>query len=157
MNKLPMTSEGFAALKEELGQCHRERPYIAERIREAIADEPNLPENAAYQTAKSQQDLNEARIAELQDKLARAEVIDVSRLSGDTVKFGATVTLIDEETRKKRRWQIVGEPEADAKKGKISVFSPLGRALIGQTKNATVEVQTPTGFSTYRIDNVEWC
>jgi transcription elongation factor GreA len=67
------------------------------------------------------------------------------------------VTLIDEETRKKRRWQIVGEPEADAKKGKISVFSPLARALIGQTKNATVEVQTPTGFKTYRIDNVEWC
>jgi transcription elongation factor GreA len=157
MNKLPMTSEGFATLKEELGQCHRERPHIAERIREAIADEPNLPENAAYQAAKSQQDINEARIAELQDKLARAEIIDVSELSGDTVKFGATVTLIDEETRKKRRWQIVGEPEADAKKGKISVFSPLGRALIGHTKNATVAVQTPTGFRTYRIDNVEWC
>ena len=125
MDKLPMTKEGYLTLRKELGQRQQERSSIAERIREAIADEPNLPENAAYQTAKSQQDLNEARIAELQDKLARAEVIDVSRLSGDTVKFGATVTLIDEETRKKRRWQIVGEPEADAKKGKISVFRRL--------------------------------
>jgi transcription elongation factor GreA len=157
IQKLPMTREGYTALQEEL--VHRvqvERPRIAERIRDAIADDPNLPENAEYQAAKSERDLNEASIAELQYKLARADVINVSELSGDTVKFGATVTVVDEDTHEQRRWQIVGEPEADARRGKISVFSPLARALIGKTKNATVEVLTPSGAKAYKISNVQW-
>jgi transcription elongation factor GreA len=155
--KLPMTSEGFATLSEEL--WHRlqvERPRIVERIREAISSDPNLPENAEYQTAKSEQDVNDARIAEIQNKLARAEVIDVSQLSGNTVKFGATVSIVDEDTGERRRWQIVGEPEADVRKGTISVFSPLARALIGKPKNATVEVLTPNGVKAYKITDVEW-
>ena len=83
-------------------------------------------------------------------------MIDVSKLSGDTVKFGATVTVIDEDTNEKRLWQIVGEPEADARSGKISVFSPLARALIGKTKDATVEVLTPSGPKSYKIGDVQW-
>jgi transcription elongation factor GreA len=152
-----MTSAGYAALREELRRrIQIDRPRTGERIQHAIADDPNLPENAEYQAARSEQDLNEARIAELQQKLARAEVIDVSKLSGDTVKFGATVTIIDEDTNEKQRWQIVGEPEADARSGKISVFSPLARALMGKTKDATVEVLTPSGAKSYTIRNVQW-
>jgi transcription elongation factor GreA len=156
IRKLPMTREGYIALQKDL--AHRaqvERPRIAERIRDAIADDPNLPENAEYQAGKTEQEVNEVAIAELQNKLARADVINVSELSGDTVKFGAIVTIVDEDTREKRRWQIVGEPEADASRGKISVFSPLARALIGKTKNATVEVLTPSGVKAYKISNVQ--
>src|SRR4029453_3683220 len=91
-----------------------------------------------------------------EDKLARAEVIDVSKLSGDTIKFGATVTLVDEDTDKKQVWQLVGEPEADAKKGKISITSPLARALIGKGKGTSVEVMTPSGAKAYEIKKVEW-
>jgi transcription elongation factor GreA len=116
MSKLPMTAAGHAALEDELKQRLRvERPRLVQRIQEAIADDSNLAENSEYQTAKTEQEINEARIAELEDKLARAEVIDVSKLSGDTIKFGATVTLIDEDTGEKRVWQIVGEPEADVR------------------------------------------
>ena len=99
-----------------------------------IADNSNLAENSSYHAAKAEQEINEARIAELEDKLARAEVIDVSKLSGDTIKFGATVTLIDEDTGEKKVWQLVGEPEADASKGRISVTSPVARALIGRPR-----------------------
>jgi transcription elongation factor GreA len=109
-----------------------------------------------YQAAKTEQEINEARIAELEDRLARAEVIDVSKLSGDTIKFGATVTLTEEDTGEKKVWQIVGEPEADAHKGKISVTSPIARALIGKTKEDTVEVDTPGGAKIYKIRRVEW-
>ncbi|TYO67450.1 transcription elongation factor GreA [Bradyrhizobium hipponense] len=157
IERLPMTADGYASLQDELR--HRikiERPRIGERIQDAKADDTNLPENADYQAAKSEQELNETRIAELQDKLARAEVIDVSRLSGQTIKFGATVTLTDDDTRERRMWQIVGESEADARRGKISVFSPLARALIGKTKGALVEVITPGGARAYKIDKVEW-
>lgn len=157
IEKLPMTSEGYATLHDELRRrVAIERPSTGERIQKAIADDPNLPENAEYQAARSEQDLNEARIAELQNKLARAEVIDVSKLSGDTVKFGARVTVIDEDTNEKRLWQIVGEPEADARRGKISVFSPLARALIGKSKDSTVEVLTPSGAKSYKISKVQW-
>ena len=117
MTKVPMTAAGHTALENELK--HRiatERPRLLQRIQAAIADDSNLAENSEYHAAKADQELNEARIAELEDKLARAEVINVSKLSGDTIKFGATVTLIDEETEEKRVWQIVGEPEADASK-----------------------------------------
>ena len=113
-----------------------ERARLIQRIQEAIADDSNLAENSEYQAAKAEQEVNEARIAELEDKLSRAEVIDVSKLSGAIIKFGAAVTLIDKDTGNKRVWQLVGEPEADANKGRISVTSPIARALIGKTKGA---------------------
>src|SRR5215469_980549 len=157
MNKFPMTAAGHAALEDELKQrIRRERPRLVQRIQEAIADDSNLAENSEYQSAKTEQEINEARIAELEDKLARAEVIDVSKLSGDTIKFGATVALIDEDTGEKKVWQIVGEPEADVKNGKISVTSPTARALIGKTKGATVEVEAPGGAKAYKIHQVRW-
>lgn len=156
MTKLPMTAAGHAALEEELNQRIRvERPRLIQRVQEAIADDTNLAENPEYQAAKADQEINEARIVDLEDKLARAEVIDVSKLSGDTIKFGATVTLID-DTGEKRVWQIVGEPEADVHKGKISVGSPIARSLIGKSKGVTVEVMAPGGVRTYKVQKVEW-
>jgi len=152
-----MTTVGHSALEDELK--HRigiERPRLIQRIQEAIADDSNLAENSEYQAAKADQEINEGRIAELEDKLARAEVIDVSKLSGDTIKFGATVTLVDETSDEKKVWQIVGEPEANASKGKISVTSPIARALIGKTKDATVEVEAPGGAKIYKVRKVEW-
>jgi transcription elongation factor GreA len=157
MNKFPMTAAGHAALEDELKQRMRvERSRLVQRIQEAIADDSNLAENSEYQAAKAEQEINEARIAELEDKLARAEVIDVSKLFGDTVKFGAAVTLIDEDTGEKKVLQIVGEPEADVKKGKISITSPIARALIGKAKGATVEVEAPGGAKAYKIRQVGW-
>jgi transcription elongation factor GreA len=145
MDKIPMTSAGYTTLENELKHRQQvERPRIIQQITDARTH-GDLSENAEYHAAKEQQSLNEGAINELEDKLARADVIDVSKLSGDTIKFGATVTLIDEDTDKKHVWQIVGEPEADAKAGKISVTSPLARALIGKAKGANVEVVTPGG------------
>src|SRR5512132_1829184 len=146
MTRLPMTAAGHSALEGELK--HRiavERPRLIQRVQEAIADDTNLAENSDYQIAKAEQQTNEARIVELEDKLARAEVINVSKLSGDTIKFGATVTLIDEHTGEKKVWQIVGEPEADVRRGKISVSSPIARSLLGKTKGVIVEVVAPGG------------
>jgi transcription elongation factor GreA len=120
MNRLPVTAVGHAALENELQ--HRtqvERPHLIQRIQEAIADDSNLAENSEYQAAKADQEINEARISDLENKLARAEVIDVSKLSRDTIRFGATVTLIDEDSGEKKVWQIVGEPEADANTGRF--------------------------------------
>ena len=137
-------------------QCQQvERPRIIQQITEARSH-GDLSENAEYHAAKEQQSLNEGRIAELEDKLARAEIIDVSKLSGETIKFGATVTLIDEDTEKKTVWQIVGEPEADAKKGRISITSPMARALVGKKKGANVEVVAPGGAKAYEVVKVEW-
>jgi transcription elongation factor GreA len=156
MDKIPMTAAGYSFLETELKQRQQvERPRIIQAIADARAH-GDLSENAEYHAAKEQQSHNEGRIAELEDKLARSEVIDVSKLSGDTVKFGATVTLIDEDTDKKAVWQIVGEPEADAKKGKISIASPLARALVGKKKGANVEVVTPGGAKAYEVVKVEW-
>src|SRR5436189_5688182 len=156
MDKIPMTAEGYAVLEGELKHRQQvERPRIIQQITEARSH-GDLSENAEYHAAKEQQSLNEGRIAELEDKLARAEVIDVSKLSGETIKFGATVTLIDEDTNKKAVWQIVGEPEADAKKGRISITSPLARALVGKAKGASVEVMAPGGPKAYEITKVEW-
>jgi transcription elongation factor GreA len=156
MEKIPMTAEGYSVLEAELKHCQQiERPRIIQQITEARSH-GDLSENAEYHAAKEQQSLNEGRIAELEDKLARADVIDVSKLSGDTIKFGATVTLVDEDTEEKRVWQIVGEPEANAKAGKISVTSPLARALIGKAKGATVEVNAPGGAKAYEIKKIEW-
>jgi transcription elongation factor GreA len=157
MTKFPMTVAGYSALEVELNErIASGRPRLIQRIQEAIADDSNLAENSEYQAAKADQEINEARILDLEDKLARAEVIDVSKLSGDTVKFGATVTLIDEDTNEKKVWQIVGEPEADANSGKISVNSPIARALIGKRKGDTVEVMPPAGVRVYRVQKVEW-
>ena len=156
MDKIPMTAAGHAVLEDELRHRQQvERPRIIQQITEARSH-GDLSENAEYHAAKETQSLNEGRIAELEDKLARAEVIDVSKLSGDTVKFGATVTLVDEDTDKKQVWQIVGEPEADAKAGRISITSPLARALIGKAKGASVEVVTPSGAKGYEVKKVEW-
>ena len=156
MEKIPMTAAGYTALETELRHCQQvERPRIIQQITEARSH-GDLSENAEYHAAKEQQSLNEGRIAELEDKLARAEVIDVSKLSGDTIKFGATVTLIDEDTEKKQVWQIVGEPEADARAGRISITSPLARALVGKKKGANVEVVTPGGAKAYEVLKVEW-
>ena len=157
MNRLPITAAGHVALEDELKHRIRdERPRLIRRIQEAIADDSNLVENSEYQSAKADQEINEARIAELEDKLARAEVIDLSKLSGNTIRFGAIVTLIDEDSGEKRVWQIVGEPEADANKGKISVTSPTARALIGKNKGDSVEVEAPGGAKTYKVRKVEW-
>ena len=156
IDKVPMTRGGHAALEVELKKRQSvDRPRIIEQIAEARAH-GDLSENAEYHAAKEEQSHNEGRIAELEDKLARADIIDVSKLSGDTIKFGATVTLIDEDTDKKQVWQIVGEPEADAKKGRISITSPLARALIGKAKGASVEVVTPGGAKEYEVKKIEW-
>lgn len=151
-----MTHAGYSALESELKQRQQiERPRIIEQITEARSH-GDLSENAEYHAAKEAQSHNEGRIAELEDKLARAEVIDVSKLSGDVIKFGATVTLVDEDTEEKKVWQIVGEPESDAKAGRISITSPLARALIGKQKGASVEVVTPGGAKAFEVLNVEW-
>ena len=156
MDKLPMTAEGYATLETELKHRQQvERPRIIQQITDARTH-GDLSENAEYHAAKELQSINEGHIADLEDKLARAEVIDVSKLSGDTIKFGATVTLVDEDTEKKMVWQIVGEPEADARKGKISITSPVARALIGKAKGASVEVVTPGGAKAYEVKKVEW-
>ena len=212
MDKVPMTAAGHAALTDELKRRQSvERPRIIEQIAEARSH-GDLSENAEYHAAKEEQSHNEGRINELEDKLARADiiditklsgetikfgatvtlvdedtekkvvyqivgeveadikkgkisiasplaradVIDISKLSGDTIKFGATVTVIDEDTEKKAVYQIVGEVEADAKKGRISITSPLARALIGKKKGVSVEVVAPGGAKAYEIAKVEW-
>jgi transcription elongation factor GreA len=156
MDKIPMTAAGYSVLENELKHRQQiERPRIIQQITDARSH-GDLAENAEYHAAKEQQSINEGRIADLEDKLARADVIDVSKLSGDTVKFGATVTLIDEDTDKKAVWQLVGEPEADAKAGKISITSPLARALVGKKKGANVEVVTPGGAKAFEVVKIEW-
>jgi transcription elongation factor GreA len=156
MEKLPVTPSGLTAMEEELKQRQQiDRPKIIEQIAEARSH-GDLSENAEYHAAKEAQSHNEGRIADLEDKISRADIIDVSKLSGDTIMFGATVTLIDEDTDKKAVWQIVGETEADAKKGRISITSPLARALIGKKKGASVEVVTPGGAKAYEVAKIEF-
>jgi transcription elongation factor GreA len=156
VEKLPMTAAGFAALEAELKHRQQvERPRIVEAISEARSH-GDLSENAEYHAAKESQSLNEGRIAELEDKIARADIIDVSKLSGSSVKFGATLTLIDEDTEEQKRYQIVGDSEADVKSGRISISSPISRALIGKKVGDTVEVNTPGGGKSYEIVKVEF-
>jgi transcription elongation factor GreA len=151
VEKLPITAAGYAALDEELKRRQQvERPRIIQQIAEARSH-GDLSENAEYHAAKEQQSLNEGRIAELEDKLARADIIDVSKLGGATVKFGATVTLVDEDTDEEKKYQIVGETEADVKSGRVSITSPIARALIGKTVGDTVEVNAPGGGKSYEI------
>jgi transcription elongation factor GreA len=130
-----------------------ERPRIIQAIAEARAH-GDLSENAEYHSAKEQQSLNEGRIAELEDKISRAEVIDVSKLSGSTIKFGATVKLIDDDTDEEKTYKIVGDMEADVKDGKVSISSPIARALIGKKTGDTIEVNTPGGGKSYEIIDV---
>src|SRR5260370_16369774 len=137
MDKIPMTGAGYTTLENELKHRQQvERPRIIQQITDARTH-GDLSENAEYHAAKESQSINEGHIADLEDKLARAEVIDVSKLSGETIKFGATVTLVNEDTSKKMVWQIVGEPEAEAKKGKISPPSPRAPPLLRKTHAAT--------------------
>ena len=146
-----MTAEGYQALDAELKRLKTiERPSVIAAIAEA-RQHGDLSENAEYHAAKEAQSLNEGRIAELEDKLSRAEVIDVSKLNGSTIKFGATVTVVDEDTEEEKAYQIVGEAEADVKSGRVSITSPIARALIGKTVGDTVEVTTPGGGKNYEI------
>ncbi|HRK18760.1 MAG TPA: transcription elongation factor GreA [Hyphomicrobiaceae bacterium] len=156
MERVPMTVEGYNALQAELHRLKaEERPRIIQQISDARAL-GDLSENAEYHAAKEAQGLNEARVAELEDKLGRADVIDTTKLSGDTVKFGATVTLEDEDTGDKVKYKIVGEGEANVKDGKISISSPIARALIGKSKGETAEVTTPKGARSYEVLKIEW-
>ncbi len=156
MEKVPMTSLGHQAMLNEIKQLKSvERPRIIKAITDARSH-GDLAENAEYNAAKEQQGWVEARVAELEDKVSRAEVIDVTRLSGDTVKFGAKVTLIDEDTEDEAAYQIVGEFEADVKKGKISITSPIARAIIGKKKGDSVEVMTPGGGKSYEIVRIRY-
>src|ERR1700680_1509560 len=151
MDRVPITAAGHAALEAEFTRRQQvDRPRIVQAISEARAH-GDLSENAEYHSAKEAQSHNEGRIAELEDKLQRAEVIDVSKLSGATVKFGATVTLVDEDTEAKKVFQIVGESEADVKSGRVSISSPTARALIGKKVGDSVEVNTPGGGKSYEI------
>jgi transcription elongation factor GreA len=154
MDKVPMTTAGFAALEKELKwRQAEERPRIILAIQEARAH-GDLSENAEYSAAKEAQSMNEGRVAELEDKLGRADVIDTSKLGGETVKFGATVELIDEQTEEKKVYQIVGDMEADVKSGKVSISSPIARALIGKRKGDSVQVVTPGGGKSYEIESL---
>jgi transcription elongation factor GreA len=156
MEKLPMTVAGYAALEAELKRRQQEeRPRIIQAIAEARSH-GDLSENAEYHAAKESQSHTEGRIAELEDKISRADIIDVSKLSGNTIKFGATVTLIDEDTEVEKRYQIVGDSEADVKAGKVSISSPISRALIGKKVGDTVEVNTPGGGKSYEIVKIEF-
>jgi transcription elongation factor GreA len=156
MNKVPMTAGGFEALKEELRwRQQEERPRIIEAISEARSH-GDLSENAEYHAAKEAQSLNEGRVHELEDYIARAEVIDVSKLSGDKVKFGATVVLVDEDTEEKKTYQIVGDQEADVKAGRISISSPIARALIGKEVGDAIEVLAPGGARGYEVIKVQY-
>ena len=151
-----MTVGGYQTLDEELKRLKTiERPTVIAAIAEARSH-GDLSENAEYHAAKERQGWIEGQIAEIEDKIARAQVIDVSKLSGKQIKFGATVSVIDEDTEDEARYQIVGEHEADVKSGRISVSSPLSRAMIGKEVGEVVEVNTPGGVKAYEITKVEW-
>ena len=151
-----MTGEGYAVLDDELKRLKtQERPSVIAAIAEARLH-GDLSENAEYHAAKDRQGWIEGRIAEIEDKIARAQIIDVSRLSGAQIKFGATVSVIDEDTEEAARYQIVGEHEAVVKQGKISLSSPLSRAMMGKEVGDVVEVNTPGGVKAYEITKLEW-
>jgi transcription elongation factor GreA len=156
VEKVPMTPTGFAKLTEELRWRQQvERPRIIEAISEARAH-GDLSENAEYHAAKEAQSLNEGRVSELEDLIARAEVIDLTKMSGNKIKFGARVTLIDEDTEEEKVYQIVGDQEADVKSGKISISSPIARALIGKEVGDAIEVNAPGGARGYEIVKLQW-
>ncbi|WP_417488130.1 transcription elongation factor GreA [Maricaulis sp.] len=156
MNKIPMTVAGQIALDEELKRLKTiERPAVIAAISEA-REHGDLSENAEYHAAKERQGWIEGRVQELEDKLARAQVIDITKMSGDTVKFGATVTVLDEDTEQESTYQIVGEDESDVKSGKISISSPIARSLINKEVGDVAEVNAPGGLKSYEIMSVSW-
>ena len=156
MNKIPMTAEGYSKLQAELKKLTSEdRPHIILEIAEARSH-GDLSENAEYQYAKEQQSLIEGRIADLESSISRAEIIDVKSITGDEIKFGATIEIEDEETEKKQKYQIVGDYESDIEKGKLSISSPLARGLIGKSKDDSVEISSPKGQKSYTILSVKY-
>ncbi|HVY13354.1 MAG TPA: transcription elongation factor GreA [Alphaproteobacteria bacterium] len=151
MDKIPMTRGGYDRLSEELKELKSvQRPAVIKAIAEA-REQGDLSENAEYHAARERQSFIEGRIQELEDKISRAEVIEVASLSGKDIKFGATVTLADEDTDDKVTYQIVGQDEADIKKGLLSITSPLGRALISKKVKDSVEINTPGGTKAYEV------
>jgi transcription elongation factor GreA len=155
-DRIPMTAVGFHRLEAELKQLKTiERPQVIKAIAEA-RQHGDLSENAEYHAARERQSFIEGRLMELEDKIARAEVIDPAKLGGKTVKFGATVTLVDEDTDESSTYQIVGEDEADISKGRLAITAPLSRALIGKTVGDNVEVHTPKGEKAYEIVKVKF-
>ncbi|MFT5774130.1 transcription elongation factor GreA [Hyphomonas sp.] len=156
MERIPMTAEGHVALQTELKALKSvERPSIIAAIAEA-RQHGDLSENAEYHAAKEKQSFIEGRISEIDDKLARADVIDVSKFSGTKIRFGATVTIVDVETEESQTYKIVGEDEASVKLGKISVTSPIARAMIGKEEGDEAEVSAPAGARAYEITKVEY-
>ena len=156
MNKVPMTSQGYHNLQEDLKLLiNKERPNIILAIAEARTH-GDLSENAEYQYAKEQQSLIEGKISDLESIIANAEIIDISKLSGKEIKFGATVTIKDDESGKKSTYQIVGEYESDINNNKLSINSPLARGLIGKIKNDIVEINSPKGIRFYKVISVKF-
>ncbi|MET0428050.1 MAG: transcription elongation factor GreA [Microvirga sp.] len=156
MDKVPLTIKGYAALEQELKTRQQiERPRIIQAIAEARAL-GDLSENAEYHAAKEAQSLNEGRVLELESLISRAEIIDVTKLSGTRIMFGATVKLVDEDTEEEKTYQIVGEPEADVRSGRVSILSPIARALMGKTVGDSVEVTTPGGGKSYEVVGVNF-
>jgi transcription elongation factor GreA len=154
MIKIPMTADGFQRLEEELRHLKmNERPAVIRQIAEA-REHGDLSENAEYHAARERQSFIEGRVGELEDKISRAEIIDVSKLSGKQIKFGATITVVDEDTEEKNSYQIVGPDEADIREKRLSITSPLARAVIGKKVGDTVEVTTPNGSKSYEIVKV---
>ena len=154
MIKIPMTADGLQRLEEEMRHLKQvERPAVIRQIAEA-REHGDLSENAEYHAARERQSFIEGRVAELEDKISRAEVIDVSKLSGKQIKFGATITVVDEDTDEKNSYQIVGPDEADIREKRLSITSPLARAVIGKKVGDTVEVTTPNGSKSYEIVKV---
>jgi len=154
IDKIPMTSQGFERLEKELKNLRSvERPAVIKAIAEA-REHGDLSENAEYSAAREKQSFVEGRIKDLEAKIGLAEIINVSKLSGTTVKFGATVSLIDEDTEEEVEYQIVGDEESDIKGGFLSISSPLARALIGKNEGDSVEVSTPKGSRSYEIEKV---
>jgi transcription elongation factor GreA len=154
MEKVPMTGDGYLRLQEELRHLKSvERPAVIRAIAEA-REHGDISENAEYHAARERQSFIEGRLAELEDMIARAEVIDVKKLSGNTVKFGATVTLSDEDSGEEQTYQLVGAVESDIKSGLLSITAPLARALIGKTVGDSVEVTTPRGSKAYEIVSI---
>lgn len=154
MDKVPMLAEGYEQITAELKVLRAERPKVVDAIEEARAH-GDLSENAEYHAAKERQGQIEAQIADLEDRVSRAQIIDPTSLSGDRIVFGATVTMLDEDD-KPVRYQIVGQTEADAKRGRISYNSPLGKALIGKKVGEEVEVTVPSGEKFYLVEKIEF-
>lgn len=156
MDKIPMTAEGFKKLEVELKTLKsEERPAVIKAIAEA-REHGDLSENAEYHSAREKQSFIEGRIMELEAMISRADVIDPKKLGGGAIKFGATVELVDEDTEEEKRYQIVGEVEADIESGRLNVNSPLARALIGKEEGESVEVMTPGGGRSYEIMSVKF-